>query len=107
MGNPNRPRMLLILDIEGERAEPRHLEYLKALLAQMLGAEKIERAFWVTRTDLAVDFRGRRGFESYFGVEELRDIADEPRHEPVFDLYVDGGVVPLGRIVNVKIPEWD
>jgi hypothetical protein len=106
MPNPNNPRLQLILDLQGEPVEPRHLEYMQARLAQMLGCEKMYRAFWVTRLDLAIDYRGRYGIPVPLDRRTAQDLCDEVRHEPTFDLYVDGGTVPLGRIINVKIPQW-
>lgn len=100
MPNPNNPRLLLILDLQGEPAEPRHLEYMKARLCQMLGSDRMHPHFWITRNDLAQEFRAAHGFMNQPALGE------EPRHEPTFDFYVDGGIVPPGRIVNAKIPDW-
>ena len=88
------------MDLRGEPVEPRHLGLLRARLEMLLGSGRVYPYFWITRTDLAADFHGRYGSTGH------QEIGAEPRHEPTFDFYVDGAIVPLGRLINVKIPDW-
>jgi hypothetical protein len=88
------------MDLRGEPVEPRHLDLLRVRLEMLLGSHRVYSYFWITRSDLAEQFHVQYGFTGH------QQIGAEPRHEPTFDLYVNGGIVPLGRLINVKIPDW-
>ena len=99
------PSMQIILDCHGERIEKRHMYLLISCLECLLGVEKAGNAFWVTRTDLRADYEHRVVDVNLISMSQPARIGDEARHEPTFDLYMQGEIVPIGRLVNVAIPK--
>jgi hypothetical protein len=91
------PTIQIIIDLHGAPVERRHLQWALACVGQMWGAEKMQPAFWITRTDLLHAYLSQNQMVD----QSLRVLGDEPRHEPSFDLYHDGGIVPVLRIINV------
>lgn len=92
----NKPTVQIVIDCKGQTVLPGFLSYAESLIAQLRGTHYVQNTFWITRTDLACDYVGRNGV-----IDMRTRIGEEPRHEPSFDLYEDGGIVPIARIVNV------
>ena len=101
----SKPTFQIVVDLHGEAVQEQHLYYLQNLVMAIMGAERIGGFFWITRCDLFHDYCAR-----YKGMRDiLKDIGDAKFHEPSFDLYLREHdpyqPVPIGRLVNVKIPE--
>jgi hypothetical protein len=99
---PKMPTICIVVDCHGQPIAREGLRYVEHLVGLLKGADYMGRTFWVTRTDLMYDFEARGGTtQTYSGRDH---IGEEPRHEPSFDLYEDGGIVPIARLVNLPIP---
>ena len=101
-----RPTFQVIVDLHGEAIFEQHLYYLLNCVQAIKGAEDTSNGFWATRSDLLHDLLGR-----YTGTRDLRkDMCSDRLHEPSFDYYLRTSDLepptPIGRIINVKIPEW-
>lgn len=90
------PSMHIVIDCKGQYVTTNFLRYTENLLARLRGSQYIENTFWITRHDLHHDFEARNA-----AIVLHLKLASEPRHEPSFDLYEDGGIVPIARLVNV------
>ncbi len=102
---PNPPAPLpstqIVIDMHGAPVGRGMMQRGEAYIECLYGAGRKQPLFWVTRTDLLHDYVSR-----HYDVQSLDGLArqhlmDEPRHEPSFDLYCDGGIVPILRIINV------
>jgi hypothetical protein len=103
--NPNKPRLQVVLDCRGEAAQMRHMRLLEAFLGLIRGSEYAAGLMiWITRTDLLEDLEGRGELSSL--QMPHWSLAAERFHDPSFDLYESGERVPVGRLINVKIPDW-
>lgn len=96
------PTMQIVIDCHGEAVTMQHLDLLRHHAMHRLGYEDVRRTVFVTRTDLLHDLADRV-YASH--VTTFEKIEHEFRHEPSFDLYLPGEIVPIGRLVNVKVPE--
>jgi hypothetical protein len=99
----NQPTVQIVIDCKGQTVVPGFLSHAESLVAQLRGTHYVQNCFWVTRIDLANDYA------YHHGARILRDvIGAEARHEPSFDLYEEGGIVPIARLVNVApAMRWD
>lgn len=94
-----KPTTQVVVDCNGAKASIGLLQYLVSCISVLRGVEYIAHPFWVTRPDLKALLQYETVLPSRFHVDS------EARHEPSFDLYNDGGTVPIGRLVNVYIPD--
>ena len=97
------PKIQITLDCQGEVVTPAHLRHLEACIACLFGFDKVQDSFWITRDDLLCEFLSRN-VES-----RTSPIGRDKFHEPTFDLYFrdhnPAQPIPIGRLINVKIPE--
>ena len=94
----------IVIDCQGERIEKRHLMYAEACTRVLLGEERSQPSFWITRDDLCNDYTARHLVD--ISMSHRNRIGSEHRHEPSFDLYIDGGIIPVARLINVAIPDF-
>lgn len=99
---PIPPTIQIVVDCHGQPIAREALRYVEHLVALIKGSFVLERTFWVTRHDLLHDFEIRVGAPQWISPQS---IASEARHEPSFDLYEDGGYVPVARLVNLAPPQ--
>lgn len=101
------PIILLMLDLDQQIVERRHLQYAEQCLASMIGCDVLDNSGWVTQSDLYCDFFDRtavtqtldaRLFESRYRHERFHDLT--------FDLYLHNMKSPSVRLVNVAVPKW-
>jgi hypothetical protein len=94
------PRIQIILDAQGERLVLGHLHRLINLVVLTIGSDKLDQCFWITTYPLRHDFE-------YRFPEAMRTnaITAEKFHADSMDLYLQGEVVPVGRIVNLAEPK--
>lgn len=95
-----RPTFQVIVDAHGLPASDDLLRYTAYFLGNVWRSTFMDSCFWVTRTDLFYDFQSRSGPAII-----ATKITHESRHEPSFDLYQDGGIVPIARLINVALPK--
>lgn len=104
--HPNKrlePTVQIVIDCKGQPVLPGFLGYTQSLLSQLRGVDYVQNLFWVTRTDLQRDYQAR----NMSTMNPFR-VGEEPRHEASFDLYEEGGTVPVARLVNVAPAlQWD
>ncbi len=105
MPTANAPHLQIVLDCHGEPAQMRHLRLLDCYLARARGSEYVAGLIWITRSDLLDDFVGRGEMPMGYPSNHW-SIAAEKFHEPSFDLFETGRSRPVGRLVNLKIPDW-
>jgi hypothetical protein len=100
------PTVQIIIDLKGDAVTKYHMYYLEYCVAALMGVERTEPNFWVTRTDIFHDFMAREVYSSPdLGTLLSRPkVSDEMRHEDSFDFYIDGAQVPTGRLINIAIP---
>ena len=103
--SPQKPTFQVVVDCHGEAVDERNLYYLLNCVMAIVGAKRTDKHFWVTRTDLFHDYLSR-----YRGTKDLADVIVGQRfHAASFDLYLRNNEptapIPVGRLVNVKIPE--
>jgi hypothetical protein len=98
---PKRPTIQIVVDCHRQPIAREALGYVEHLVGLIRGSDVMLRTFWVTRTDLLYDFEARVGVKIDY---HRSHIDSEPRHEPSFDLYEAGGIVPIARLVNLPTP---
>lgn len=104
-----KPPFQIVVDCNGLFVNLADLRYVEGCVSAIVGSENMHSPFWVTRSDLLHELYDRStilDLQYTPNVEFLRQIADEARHEMSFDLYVDGGIVPIGRLVNVRKEQY-
>jgi hypothetical protein len=101
--SPKRATFQIVVDAHGAPLEMRLLYYLQSLVLCVLGAERCDKSYWVTQTDILYDFMGREPQMQF--IDPTRNFHEERFHERSMDLYLLGETVPVGRIVNFK--EWN
>ena len=103
--SPNKPRTRIVVDCQGEPATIGLLYYCETFVRSLLGGYKTE-GFWITRDDLFFDFDTRH---SANGSCSFKKLEREKFHTPTFDFYLIDRKddVPVGSLINVKIPETE
>jgi hypothetical protein len=99
---PKPPTIQIVVDCHRQPIGREALRYVEHLFGKLVGSDRMLRTFWVTRCDLLHDFEMRIGWPQQINSQS---IASEVRHEPSFDLYEDGGYVPVARLVNLAAPQ--
>ena len=98
-----RPTFQILVDAKGEPLSLAHMNYLANCVGAVMGWERTEYTFWVTRDDIFYDLESRGGTLTHWREKCTRN----PYHEPTMDLYERDRLprVPIGRIINLKLPE--
>lgn len=102
LDSPIPPTIQIVVDCHGQPIAREALRYVENLFGKLVGSDRMYRTFWVTRHDLLHDFERRVGMSDRMS---RQTIGSEVRHDPSFDLYEDGGYVPVARLVNMAPPK--
>lgn len=99
---PIPPTIQIVVDCHGQPIAREALRYVEHIFGNLVGSDRMLRTFWVTRHDFLQDFYARIGMPDCIN---RQTILSESRHEPSFDMYEDGGIVPVARLVNLAPPK--
>jgi hypothetical protein len=97
-----RPTFQVVVDCKGAPLSGPLCIYLENLIGAIKGYEWLEPSFWITRTDLYYKYEAEHTQAQM--IQATKKLSHDPRHEPSCDLYFNGGIVPVGRLINLELP---